>query len=144
MPEELSRNHSILRFDVILQNDCPMEQWPLHIRVFFGGKTKSPCFDLLIHWLIKTTDEHVPKPFFKVIRKSLYRHRENALLSALSKKPSVREILLYLFFGFFDWTFNSISISLKLLSNRFSFKQVEKMYLAGFKISFIDHVKTKK
>ena len=22
-------------------------------RVFFGGKTKSPCFDLLIHWLIK-------------------------------------------------------------------------------------------
>ena len=72
MPEELSRNHSILRFDVILQNDCPMEQWPLHIRVFFGGKTKSPCFDLLIHWLIKTTDEHVPKPFFKVIRKSLH------------------------------------------------------------------------
>ena len=23
------------------------------VRVFFGGKTKSPCFDLSIHWLIK-------------------------------------------------------------------------------------------
>ena len=32
------------------------EQYLLHIRVFFGcfgGKTKSPCFDLFIHWLIK-------------------------------------------------------------------------------------------
>ena len=25
----------------------------LHIRVFFGGKSKSPCFDLFIHWQIK-------------------------------------------------------------------------------------------
>ena len=29
------------------------EQCLLRIRVFFGGKTKSPCFDLCIHWLIK-------------------------------------------------------------------------------------------
>ena len=50
---ELSGNHSILRFDVILQHDWPIEQCLLHIRVFFGGKTKSPCFDLFIHWLIK-------------------------------------------------------------------------------------------
>ena len=50
---ELSRNQSILRFDVILQHDWPIEQCLLHIRVFFGGKTKSPCFDLFIHWLIK-------------------------------------------------------------------------------------------
>ena len=49
MPEELSRN----RFDVILQHDWSIEQCLLHIRVFFGGKTKSPCFDLFIHWLIK-------------------------------------------------------------------------------------------
>ena len=53
MPEELSRNRSILRFDVILQHDWPIEQCLLHIRVFFGGKTKRPCFDLFIHWLIK-------------------------------------------------------------------------------------------
>ena len=39
---------------------------------FAGGKTKRPCFDLLIHWLIyETSKEHLPKPFFKVIRKSL-------------------------------------------------------------------------
>ena len=53
MPEELSRNQSTLRFDVILQHDWLIEQCLLHIRVFFGGKTKSPCFDLFIHWLIK-------------------------------------------------------------------------------------------
>ena len=53
MPKELSRNQSILRFDVILQHDWPIEQCLLHIRVFFGGKTKRPCFDLFIHWLIK-------------------------------------------------------------------------------------------
>ena len=50
---ELSRNQWILRFDVILQHDWPIEQCLLHIRVFFGGKTKSPCFDLFIHWLMK-------------------------------------------------------------------------------------------
>ena len=55
MPEELSRNQPILRFDVILQHDWPIEQCLLHIRVFFGGKMKSPCFDLFIHWLIKQT-----------------------------------------------------------------------------------------
>ena len=53
MPEELSRNQSILRFDVVLQHDWPIELCLLHIRVFFGGKTKSACFDLFIHWLIK-------------------------------------------------------------------------------------------
>ena len=50
---ELSRNQTILRFDVILQHDWPIEQCLLHIRVFFGGKTKSPFFDLFIHRLMK-------------------------------------------------------------------------------------------
>ena len=65
---ELSRN----RFDVILQQDWPIEQCLLHIRVFFGGKTKSPCLVLFIHRLIKQRNKHLPKPFFKAIRKSLY------------------------------------------------------------------------
>ena len=51
MPEELSRNQSILRFDVILQHDWPIEQCFLYIRVFLSGKTKSPRVDLFIHWL---------------------------------------------------------------------------------------------
>ena len=51
--QELSRNQSILRFDVILQHDWLIEQCLLHIRVFFGGKTKRTCFDPFIHWLIK-------------------------------------------------------------------------------------------
>ena len=37
----LSRNQSILRFDVILQHDWPIEQCLLHIRVFFGGKRRG-------------------------------------------------------------------------------------------------------
>ena len=51
--QELSRDQPILHFDVILQYDWPIKQCLLHIRVFFGGKRKSPCFDLFIHWLIK-------------------------------------------------------------------------------------------
>ena len=59
MPEGLSRNQSILRFDVILQHDWPIEKCLLHIGVFFGRETKSPCFDLFtIHWLIKQNKEH--------------------------------------------------------------------------------------
>ena len=50
---ELSRKLPILRFDVILLDDWPIKQCLLHIRVFFGGKTKKPCFDLFIQWLIK-------------------------------------------------------------------------------------------
>ena len=50
---ELSRNQSILRFDVTLQLDWAIEQCLLNVRVFFGGKTKSSCFHLFIHWLIK-------------------------------------------------------------------------------------------
>jgi len=50
---ELSRNQSILRCDVILQHDWPSQQCLLHIRVFFGGKTKKPRFDLFMHWPIK-------------------------------------------------------------------------------------------
>ena len=42
-----------LRSDVILQNDWPIEQCLLHIRVSFGGKRKRPCFDLFIPWLTK-------------------------------------------------------------------------------------------
>ena len=52
---------SILRFDVILLHDWPIEQCLLYIRVFFGGKTLA----------YKTNNEHLPTPFFKVIRKSL-------------------------------------------------------------------------
>ena len=51
--QERSRNQPILRFDVILQHDWSIKQCLLHIRVFFGGKTKTPCFDLFIHWLKK-------------------------------------------------------------------------------------------
>ena len=54
VPEELSRNQTTIRFDVILQHDWPIKQCLLHVTVFFGGKAKSTCFDLYIHWLIIT------------------------------------------------------------------------------------------
>ena len=50
---ELSRDQLILSFDIILQHDC---QCLLYFRVFFGWKTKRPCFDLFIHWLIKKSN----------------------------------------------------------------------------------------
>ena len=50
---ELTGNQPILCCDVTLQHDWPIKQCPLHIRVFFGGKMKRPCFDLFIHWLLK-------------------------------------------------------------------------------------------
>ena len=68
---ELSRNQPILRFNVILQHDWPIEQCLFHIRVFFGGKTKRPCFDLFIHWLIKQITNTYRNYFSRVIRKSL-------------------------------------------------------------------------
>ena len=37
----------------MLQHDWPIELCFLHIRVFFGRKTKSTYLDLFIHWLIK-------------------------------------------------------------------------------------------
>ena len=72
MPAELSRNQLIVHFDVMPQHDWPIEQCLLHIRVFFGGKRKSPCFNLFIHWLIKQVTNTYTETFFKVIRKSVY------------------------------------------------------------------------
>ena len=70
-PRELSRSQSILPFDVILQHDWPIEQCLLYIRILLGGKTKSPCFDLFIHWLIKQITNTYGNHYFKIIRKSL-------------------------------------------------------------------------
>ena len=70
----LSRNQPILRFDVILQHDWPTEQCPLHIRVLYGGKTKRPCFDLLIPWLIKQIMNTYQKYFLRS-----YENRSNII-----------------------------------------------------------------
>ena len=94
---KLSRNQSILRFDVILQHDWPIEQCLLHIKVFFGGKTKSPCFHLFIHWLIKQITKHLPKPFFQAIRKSLYLKRLCQENVAVVGQFSVLKSLLHAF-----------------------------------------------
>ena len=46
--------------DVILLHGWPIKQFLLHIRVFFGGKTSSPCFDLSLHPLAdKANNEHL-------------------------------------------------------------------------------------
>ena len=73
MPEELSRN----RFDVILQHDWSIEQWLLHIRVFSAGKRRVHQFCSFHPLADKTNNEHLPEPFFKDIRKSLYMSTRN-------------------------------------------------------------------
>ena len=80
MPEdflEINRYFALITYmycnmiGMIGQHDWPIEQCLLN-RVSLGGKTKSPYLDLFIHWLIKKiTNTLIPKPFFKVIRKSL-------------------------------------------------------------------------
>ena len=60
--------------------------WFSFIRVFFGWKTKSSCFDVFIYWLKKQiTNTLIRKPFFKVIRKSLLRSRKRNKSLALCK-----------------------------------------------------------
>ena len=57
-----------------------------------AGKRKSLCYDLFIHWLIKQNNEHLPKPFFKIIRSiqpftnlsTLEAIHENALLQSFT------------------------------------------------------------
>ena len=63
------RSQPILRVDVILEHDWLIEQCLLHIRVFFGRKTKRPCFDLVMHWLIKQITNSYQNLFVEVIRK---------------------------------------------------------------------------
>ena len=46
---KLSRNQSILGIVRLANRVAVWHQRNLHISVFFGGKTKSPCFDLFIH-----------------------------------------------------------------------------------------------
>ena len=77
---ELSRNQSIVRFDVIhvLQHDWSIEQRLLHIGFFFGGKTKRPCFDPFIHWLIKQTPNTCRDYFSRS-----YENRSNANYASL-------------------------------------------------------------
>ena len=94
--QELSRNQSILRFDVILQHDWPIEQCLHHIRVSFGRKMKRPCFDLFTYWLMKQITNTVTKPFFKVIRKSLYQDfRETCSFSILKCRMFINSSLRF-------------------------------------------------
>ena len=74
---ELSRNQPIPRFDVILQHDWLIEQCLLHIRVFFVGKTKRPCFDLFIHWLIEQITNTYRNHFSRIYENRFIQKKKN-------------------------------------------------------------------
>ena len=88
MPKKLSGN----RFDVILQHDWSIEQCLLHIRVFFGGKTKSPCFVLFIHWLIKQITNTYGNHFS--------RSYENCSIKTFQRLLGVRKIGIELYLNY--------------------------------------------
>ena len=92
---ELSRNQPILRLDVILQHNWLIEQCLLHVRVFFGGKTKRPCFDLSIQWLIK----QITKTYRKHFSRS-YENRSGHHLQKSSWKSSRKVNGTWLFGSF--------------------------------------------
>ena len=79
-------NQSILRFDVILQHDNT-----IHIGVFLGGKTKRPCFDLFIHWLIKQITNTYRNHFLRS-----YENRSIATVAIISFLKFVNIILIIL------------------------------------------------
>ena len=85
---ELSRNQPILHLDVILQYDWPIKQCLLHIRVFFGGKTKRPRFDLFIHWLITQTTNTYRNHFSRS-----YENRSNLVCTEKIVVQSQNEII---------------------------------------------------
>ena len=69
--QELSRNKPILRLDVILQHDWPIEQCLLHIRVFFGWKNEESMFSS-VHPLADKTNNEKKNPRRTVIRSTEY------------------------------------------------------------------------
>ena len=77
---ELSRVNRYFFFTsaCIRQYDWTIEQCCLHIRVSFGGKRTELRFECCFQVADETHNEHVLKPFFKVIRKSLYHKGSNA------------------------------------------------------------------
>ena len=60
-----ARVKKLFRFDVTLRHDWLIEQCLLLVRVLFGGKTKRPCFDLFIHWLIKLLTTTLTETIFQ-------------------------------------------------------------------------------
>ena len=82
---ELSRNQPILRFDVILQHDWPIEQCLLRVSVFFGRKTKRLCLDLFIHWLIKQITNTYRNYFSRSYENRSFPHDRSLLLRLANK-----------------------------------------------------------
>ena len=106
---ELSRKQWILRFDVVLQHDWPIEQCLLHIRVFLwreNGEWRVHVLILIfIHWLLKQVRTFT-KLFFKVIRKSFYLEVRTVILCTKTSRPTararcsicVKQLLLLIFY----------------------------------------------
>ena len=90
MPEELSRTQSILALTSYC-NTIGQSNNAFSILGFLGGKMKSRCFDLFVHWPDKTNNEHLPKPFFKVIRKLLYSIYKTCCFSSSVADPWWRD-----------------------------------------------------
>ena len=93
---ELSRNQSILRFEVILQHDWPKEQCPLHSRVFFGGETKRPCFDLLIKQITNTYQNNFSRSYenrsISILELQVWKENSDwGYLGALHRYPDICE-----------------------------------------------------
>ena len=64
---ELSRwsNNALLRRYTATRLANRTMPSPIHIMVFFGGKTKSPCFELFIRWFIKQITNFYGNHFFQ-------------------------------------------------------------------------------
>ena len=82
---ELSRNQPILRFDVILQHDWPIEKWLLHIRFFGGWGNEEAMFWSFQPLADETNNEHLRNHFSR-----LYENRSNVYLRQVNFTKTTR------------------------------------------------------
>ena len=67
----------------------------VYIRVFFDGKTKSSCFDLFIHWLMKQITNTYGNHYFKDPSSRSYENRPKHYLVNMT-------VSFFLFQGFYS------------------------------------------
>ena len=84
VPEELSRNQPILRFDGYTTTRLANQTMSFTYEGFLWRENEESMFWSFYPLADKTNNDHLPKPFFKVIRKSLIlqrkRHRAQILM----------------------------------------------------------------
>ena len=97
MPDNFLEINGYLALTSYCKTKGPIEQCPFYISVFFGRKTKSPCFDLFIHWLIKQITNT-----YRINFSRSYENRSNTV--KMSWQSAVSRLVVYCCYFWFACT----------------------------------------